>query len=273
MRGHPVFIAQHACACCCRGCLEKWYRIPRGIPLTEDYSDEEWYIKGFEDYDTAKVFVDIPVKEVEGGYLPELPEKTWDTILDCKIATYLVTDEGLMYIGQEHFSEDDGEHPIVSMDGIWARLNGHVVCYEADEPQLTEDGVIYRGKIKARLNGRENITLHVEWDPVKDESKEESTGWVTGYSRDDEKVSFFMKKGLEQLETGDTIEFIFDFYDEEGNLIKTDTYGDKLRVITEDQLTVKDEEFESGTIFSYFGILTDIYQRDLMTEEIREQVQ
>ncbi len=36
MRGHPVFIAQHACACCCRGCLEKWYRVPRGIPLTED---------------------------------------------------------------------------------------------------------------------------------------------------------------------------------------------------------------------------------------------
>lgn len=28
MRGHPVFKAQHACACCCRGCLSKWYRIP-----------------------------------------------------------------------------------------------------------------------------------------------------------------------------------------------------------------------------------------------------
>ena len=23
MRGHPVFIAQHACACCCRSCLNK----------------------------------------------------------------------------------------------------------------------------------------------------------------------------------------------------------------------------------------------------------
>lgn len=30
MRGHPVFIAQHATACCCRGCLEKWYHIPKG---------------------------------------------------------------------------------------------------------------------------------------------------------------------------------------------------------------------------------------------------
>ena len=31
---HPVFIAQHACACCCRGCLEKWHKIPKGRELT-----------------------------------------------------------------------------------------------------------------------------------------------------------------------------------------------------------------------------------------------
>ena len=36
MRGHPVFIAQHACACCCRGCLNKWYHIPKNRELTED---------------------------------------------------------------------------------------------------------------------------------------------------------------------------------------------------------------------------------------------
>lgn len=36
MRGHPVFKAQHACACCCRGCLQKWYRVKPGVQLTED---------------------------------------------------------------------------------------------------------------------------------------------------------------------------------------------------------------------------------------------
>ena len=30
---HPVFIAQHACACCCRGCLEKWHKIPKDKEL------------------------------------------------------------------------------------------------------------------------------------------------------------------------------------------------------------------------------------------------
>ena len=31
--GHPVFTAQHATACCCRGCLQKWYGVPRGVAL------------------------------------------------------------------------------------------------------------------------------------------------------------------------------------------------------------------------------------------------
>ena len=36
MRGHPVFIAQHATATCCRGCLQKWYRIEKGRALSDD---------------------------------------------------------------------------------------------------------------------------------------------------------------------------------------------------------------------------------------------
>jgi len=40
-RGHPVFVAQHATACCCRGCLEKWHRIPHGRELS---SEEKGYV-------------------------------------------------------------------------------------------------------------------------------------------------------------------------------------------------------------------------------------
>jgi hypothetical protein len=35
-RGHPVFVAQHATATCCRGCLERIHWIPRGRALTDD---------------------------------------------------------------------------------------------------------------------------------------------------------------------------------------------------------------------------------------------
>lgn len=33
-RGHPVFVAQHATATCCRGCLAKWHGIPKGKALS-----------------------------------------------------------------------------------------------------------------------------------------------------------------------------------------------------------------------------------------------
>lgn len=35
MKGHPVFIAQHATATCCRGCLHKWHKIEKGRELSE----------------------------------------------------------------------------------------------------------------------------------------------------------------------------------------------------------------------------------------------
>ncbi len=35
MRGHPVFIAQHATATCCRGCIQKWHRIKKGRTLSD----------------------------------------------------------------------------------------------------------------------------------------------------------------------------------------------------------------------------------------------
>lgn len=40
-RNHPVFVAQHATATCCRGCLQKWHGIPRDKALTPE---EQQYI-------------------------------------------------------------------------------------------------------------------------------------------------------------------------------------------------------------------------------------
>jgi exodeoxyribonuclease V alpha subunit len=41
MKGHPVFIAQHATGTCCRACLHKWHNIPENKSLTPD---EQQYI-------------------------------------------------------------------------------------------------------------------------------------------------------------------------------------------------------------------------------------
>lgn len=43
-KGHPVFISQHATACCCRKCLNKWHKIPLDVELDEKQVDFIVYI-------------------------------------------------------------------------------------------------------------------------------------------------------------------------------------------------------------------------------------
>jgi hypothetical protein len=42
-RNHPIFVAQHATATCCRGCLEKTHEIARGAALT---TEQKAYVLG-----------------------------------------------------------------------------------------------------------------------------------------------------------------------------------------------------------------------------------
>jgi hypothetical protein len=42
MRGHPVFVAQHATATCCRGCLAKWHHIAAGREL--DGAEQDYVV-------------------------------------------------------------------------------------------------------------------------------------------------------------------------------------------------------------------------------------
>jgi hypothetical protein len=39
MRGHPIFVAQHATATCCRRCLNKWHFIAQGTALNDEQID------------------------------------------------------------------------------------------------------------------------------------------------------------------------------------------------------------------------------------------
>lgn len=41
MKNHPVFVAQHATATCCRGCIYKWHGFTQGKELS---NDEQAYI-------------------------------------------------------------------------------------------------------------------------------------------------------------------------------------------------------------------------------------
>ena len=55
-RNHPIFVAQHATATCCRGCIAKWHSIPKGHELTA--GELQWlldviraYLERFHDHE------------------------------------------------------------------------------------------------------------------------------------------------------------------------------------------------------------------------------
>ncbi len=41
-KGHPVFIAQHATATCCRGCIEKWHKFSKNRQLSK--TEQEYLV-------------------------------------------------------------------------------------------------------------------------------------------------------------------------------------------------------------------------------------
>ena len=53
MKGHSVFIAQHATATCCRECIRKWHKMKPGVELTQDYLVDvimKWIKKEYNDF-------------------------------------------------------------------------------------------------------------------------------------------------------------------------------------------------------------------------------
>ncbi len=242
-----------------------------------DYTNEDWYIKGFEDYSEARAFVDIPLIETPEGYRIDLPQKAWKLVADCRTVLYqkVEGDAGgaaSRYLGADYIGGDDADgHPMVSMDGSWVHIEGQPVCYEADPVKETDEGDVYTGKVKARLNGRRTITLIIEWDPVKeDQTGDQETptqGRVIGYESDSILDTLLNMKGERQFRPGDTIQFLYDYYDKEGNLVETRADGKKIRVSKQERITVTDQPLEDGNI-SFGGVLTDVYQRVMTTEMI-----
>ena len=241
-----------------------------------DYTKEEWYVKGFENYAASTNIVDVPLTETPDGYSIGLPEDLWDTIVDCTTLAYQVMEDGNMrYLGIDHIGTDDAEgHPLIAMDDSWITVDGVQVCYETQKVRETKKGYIFTGRIPARLNDEYDITLNVEWEVTKDDQQAPQRGYITGYHITDKEkplLTILVGKGTQTLEAGDTLEFLFDVYDAEGKFVKTEKSDQIVRVTKQNRLKVEDTKLPTCDI-RYCGLLTDIYQRYITTEEVEAHI-
>ena len=238
-----------------------------------DYTTEDWYVEGFENYDDADVLVDIPLKELSDGYQIELPAKMWKIMTDCKTVLYQkVTDDQkgtyMRYLGTDYVGNEDPDgHPMIAVDGTWVHINGQPVCYKAGVPLVTEEGTVFTGTVRARLNNAEDITIHIEWDPLKEGEESPKSGKVVGYDTNVTSIfsGFLDSKGMLKFKAGDRIHFIFDTNYEASGETVTEPSGQVIPVTGQEHLTVEDKPLKEGT-FVFGGVLTDVYQRTMTTE-------
>ena len=108
MRGHPVFIAQHATGCCCRGCFFKWHHIPAGRELTTEEQQYavavimEWIRRQLEPKSISKPSKQPNTKiilETERLLLRELVQNDYNDL--CR----LLQDDETMYAYEGAFSD------------------------------------------------------------------------------------------------------------------------------------------------------------------------
>ena len=192
--------------------------------------------------------------------------------VDCQVAAYMRTKDGRMYLGSDHVGAlDENGNPMVALENSWPHIGGALICYNAAQARDTEEGTVFSGTTTALLNGKTQIKIFIECDPVKEASDQPMEAHITGYELVNDPLAF-MRKGLQQLEAGDTLQFLFDFYDDQGNLVKTDTYGKKVRILRTGEVTVKDEPFGECDL-QFGGMLTDIYQRTFLTETLETHVE
>ena len=232
---------------------------------------QEWYIEGFEDYETTDTYIDIPLTETEFGYRIEMPEKVRDIISDIQAAAYQKEEDRLRYLGRDYVGVyDDGESDYIDMDNSWVHINNNLICYESEQTRETDYGTVYSGTTRALLNGKDEIIIHIEWNPVSGRTMGLPTGKITGFTYVDE-FKAFMSKGMHEFKSGDRLNFYFDYYDLQGNFINTETYGGTLYVTNPEYLVVKDRELRKCDIV-FSGVLTDVYQREFLTEQIEYHI-
>ena len=236
------------------------------------YTDEDWYEKGFENYNISLFKQDIKLIKQGDDYKIDLSDEDWETITGYEQGLKMKVGKRYADLGSDNvFDLDDKGHYMLEFNDTWVAINGVVVALHPGTPKNMGNGeIVYSGTVDAMLNFIHPITIYIEWVDVGDQ---EGEGKVLGYlpadadSNDIDETG--MPRGFKQFKSSNYVTFLYDWYDESGNYLSTamghlpinvGTYG--LRV------TQKDISSED---YFYYGILRDVMNREIRTETLHHK--
>ncbi len=240
------------------------YSRSSGVEPEQDYSSEEWYNADTatayeESYDTD-VLVDLVIDEKGDDYVLSLSDEQWEEIIGIELQVLLDDGEGYIDLGSDNVYEfDDDGDLLIEFDYTWVAIDGNIVPFYAEEEvYISENDWYTYGMVPAFLND-EYIEIMLYWDDEK------PTGYVAGYRKHSE-TGEPVGKGLFDLQPGDVVEWVIDYYDYEGNYNDYYVFNDPYTVPSTEP-TVSYEHVGDMDAMIYF-VLTDIYNNTYETEAV-----
>ena len=205
----------------------------------------------------------IKLSQKNGQRVLQLTEKEWELVHSIELNVFIDDGEGYIDLGRDNVFEfnQDGDL-IVEFDGTWITLNGQVVSYFMSSYDVKGDDYTIMGRVPALLNGQ-RVDIMVSF------SQDDPYGSVLGANviYDENLETPNQAKGLVEINAGDKIDFLCDFYSYEGDFNDSYLLGDQYTATGSWRI----ENLElTNTDYLMSYKLTDIYDNSYWTPAVRE---
>ncbi len=191
-----------------------------------------------------------------------LTEEQWSSVVTLEQNVYVDDGEGYIDLGLDNVADYDADNDLImAYDGTWMSLNGQIVAYYlVSEDQIDENFTIL-GRVPALLNGtRVNIILEF--------STENPYGVVLGAQYDYEATATdTVMKGLVEIVSGDTIDFLCDYYNYDGSF--NDAYYLGEQMMATGEWEIGNAPLGDGVNWDMAYRITDLYGGQYWTPTVK----
>lgn len=186
-----------------------------------------------------------------------MPDEQWELIQNLELNIFYDDGEGFIDLGLDNvYDFDEDGNLIGEYDGTWLAINDQPVAYYFMSETQENDNYIITGRVPAMLNGQ-RVNLILIFD------EENPYGYIAGAQvvYDDE-VTETEAKGLVELQVGDTLDFLCDFYSYEGEYLDSYYLGEAMTV--EEDMEISNVTITDGAVQATYRV-TDIYNQHYWT--------
>ena len=197
----------------------------------------------------------------DGQHIMAIADDKWALIQSLQVNMFYDDGAGYIDLGLDNTYEftDDGRL-IGDTDNTWLSIDGQPVAYYYETTIMDGDDYTITGRVPVLLNGN-RANLIIVFDNAH------PYGYIAGarYDYMDGETDT-VAKSVTELEEGDTIDFVCDYYTYDGEYQDSYFLGDQMNY--KEGLEVSNTEVDGDTKITY--LLTDIYNQEYWTPVVPE---